>query len=624
MVDDPYRVAAQALASGSSDAWVRRLLGPVKRRLDLADHRLLVVLQLRLGAGDLLPDALRDEIDSTLAGFKYSFTEPGDDSMCTWSENHQALSFTCEYLAGRLLGNRVFTNDGRTGNAHADSARLHLLDWLEDRFRWGFSEWLSGTYYELDAVALTMLVDHADEELALRASMVLDLLLLDLALHHFDGRLHGSQGRAYRRQKVDPSHQEVAAIVADAFGKPPSFHVDQLSGIFGARQRYRVPQAILDIAHQGGAHRIHVSHGRTIEETIAHAEARELSRNPDATPGQLSLARVRACWAMQAITDPEVIGDTISVLNRQQMWTNSFFAGLRPFRKFNPGLGPLLVRGINPITIGMQLGRADITTFRTPNLFLSSAQHYRSGQFGDQQHLWEAVLPGGLVVFSTHPGSVGAKAQSRPATPSDWIGNGINPDIAQADNVALVLHDTRGRRGYLEGRRPELSHLHFPIAKFDETRLTERRLLGRKGDSYLAVLSSHPYEVVSDHEVLQRGPVTGWAVVLSDRSEFPSFQQFVDAASAWRLELGREGLQLTARHVIGFGRAASEHVYELGWDSEFTVNRVVQRSDHPRYETEWVEMPRGGTHCLIRGTSSTLRLDWSAGLREETGPGLGS
>ncbi|MGJ6981648.1 hypothetical protein ACSDQ9_14155 [Aestuariimicrobium soli] len=617
MTPNAYRAAATLLAMGESDEWVRRLMTMLDERRDLADHRLLVLLKLRIEAGALLPDDLRTAIDKCLAGFKYSFTEPGDDSMCSWSENHQVLFGAGEYLAGRLLGDRLFTNDGRSGTAHAEAARRRLLDWLEDRFRWGFSEWLSATYYELDAVALTLLVDHADEELAHRASMVLDLLMLDLALHHFDGRLHGSQGRAYRRQKVDPTVQEVSAIVADAFGEPQPFRVDQLSGIFCSRRRYRVPQAVIDIALQGGAHRIHVSHGRSIDETIVQTEERHRARTPAISSAQLAVERVRACWSMQAITDPEIIGDTIAVINRLGMWENSFFAGLRPFRKFNPGMAPLLVRGINPVTIGMQLGRVDVTTFRTPNLLLSSAQHYRPRDFGDQQHLWEAALPGGIVVFSTNPGSVGAKAESRPATPSDWIGNGINPDIAQSDNVVLVLHDLRARKGYLEGRRPELSHLHFPIVAFDETTLTDRALLGRKGDSYLAVLTAHPYEVVSDYEVLQRGPVTAWGVVLADRSEFPNFAQFVAAATQWSLDLGRAGLVLSARHVAGFGSSSARHVYELGWHSEFRVNGVTHASDHPRYETEWVDMPRGGTHCVVRGTSSTLTLDWMAGTRDE-------
>lgn len=613
-----YRAAATALAMGESDEWVRRLMANLEERLDLADHRLLVLLALRLEAGQVLPDDLRADIDTCLAGFKYSFTEPGDDSMCTWSENHQVLFGTGEYLAGQLLGDRLFNNDGRSGNAHAADARVRLIDWLEDRFKWGFSEWLSATYYELDAVALTLLVEYADPELSQRAAMVLDLVMLDLALHHFDGRLHASQGRAYRRQKLDPTEQEVAAIIADAFGEPQPFRVDQLSGIFCSRRRYQVPQAVIDIAHQGGAHRLHVSHGRTIDETLEQTEARHRERNPQITESQLSVERVRACWAMQAITDPEIIGDTVAVINRVDLWANSFFAGLRPFRKFNPGVAPLLVRGINPVTIGMHLGRADVTTFRTPNLLLSSAQHYRPRDFGDQQHLWEAALPGGVVVFSTNPGSVGAKARSRPATPSDWIGNGINPDVAQSDNVALVLHDLRARKGYLEGRRPELSHLHFPIAAFDETTLTERALLGRKGDSYMAVLTAHPYEVVSDSEVLQRGPVTAWGVVLADRSEFPGFRQFVAAASQWSLELQRAGLVLTARHVAGFASAPATHTYQLGWQSDFRVNGVLHASDHPRYETEWVDMPRGGTHCRVRGTSSTLTLDWMAGTREES------
>lgn len=615
MAETGYRAAALALRAGDSDAWVRRLMACLDARIDLADHRLVVLVKLRLAAGDLLPDQLRDDIDTCLKSFKYSFTEPGDDSMCTWSENHQALSGAGEHLAATLLADQRFA-DGMLGRLKARAAEQRLLDWLDDRFRYGFSEWLSGTYYELDICALVLLVDHADEPLATRAAMVLDLLLLDLALHCFDGHLHASQGRAYRRQKLNPENQEICSIMSEVFGPGHPFRADQLSGIFVDRQRYQVPRAIVDIAGQGGAHRVRVSHGRSLTEAIGSARSRLRQRNPHATENELADEAIRAAWGMQSITDPEVMGETVKAVHRHQLWSNSFFAALKPFRKVAPALAKQITKALNPVTIGMGLERADVTTFRTPHLSLSSAQHFRPKQFGDQQHLWQAALPAGIVVFSTHPGSTGAKAESRPATPSDWIGNGVNPDVAQSDNVALVLHDLRVRRGYLEGRRPELSHLHFPMPLFDETSLGDRCVLGRKADTFIAVLTAHPYEVVSEHEVLQRGLVSGWGVVLADRSEFQNFRAFTQAAQQWRLRLGRHGLELDAHHVAGFGEHALDHRYHLGWDHSFVVDGVTVGSDHPRYDTEWVTMPRGGTQCVVRSGGGEVRLDWQTGTRE--------
>ena len=60
-------------------------------------------------------------LKKTLLNFKYWMDEPGKDSMCYWSENHQILFASDEYLAGQLFPDDIFTNDGRTGKEHMES-----------------------------------------------------------------------------------------------------------------------------------------------------------------------------------------------------------------------------------------------------------------------------------------------------------------------------------------------------------------------------------------------------------------------------------------------------------------------------------------------------------------------
>src|SRR5664279_4695978 len=189
----------------------------VDMRRDCADFRAIALLAVVLGSK--VPEGSLEQVKRSLVGFKYWMAEPGDDAMCFWSENHQLLFATAEYLAGATLSTETFSNDRRTGAEHRDAARRRLDQWLDLRFRFGFSEWLSPVYYEEDAAGLSLLVDHApDREIADKAAVVLDLLLLDCALHRFDGHFVASAGRLYESQKKHPATSEMQPIVDHAFG----------------------------------------------------------------------------------------------------------------------------------------------------------------------------------------------------------------------------------------------------------------------------------------------------------------------------------------------------------------------------------------------------------------------
>jgi hypothetical protein len=88
--------------------------------------------------------------------------------------------------------------DGRTGEEHRADARDRLLFWLTQRWQYGFSEWNSH-YNNEDIAALSDLVDFArDEEIKSKATVVLDLLLLDMA-RRADLLRRGTSGAAPAR-----------------------------------------------------------------------------------------------------------------------------------------------------------------------------------------------------------------------------------------------------------------------------------------------------------------------------------------------------------------------------------------------------------------------------------------
>src|SRR6185503_12826851 len=173
-----------------------------------------------------VPEDIRLVVERSFQHFKYWIDEPfsnnADGEMTFWSENHQILFASVEFLAAQYLQQRhpnwIF-RDGKTAEQHLAKARPRLLRWLNDRLRFGFNEWNSSSYYNFDIFPLLNLVDFAqDQEVRTRANMVLDLLLFDLARFTQKGNFAATAGRAYPEAKITGWDQSVGDFVQILFG----------------------------------------------------------------------------------------------------------------------------------------------------------------------------------------------------------------------------------------------------------------------------------------------------------------------------------------------------------------------------------------------------------------------
>lgn len=559
-----------------NEAWVKDLIDFVDRRWDCADFRVLSLLKLQLAANQMRTQgrapggqrSLWNEIRRCLLGFRYWMDEPGEDSMCFWSENHQVIFFTCAYLAGQAFPDETFTNSLLTGSElHATAAR-RLNRWFTGRFRFGYTEWNSTTYYDEDAAALALLVDYAaDPSIARRAAICLDLLFLDMALVHFQGRLVASSGRAYEAQTKYPETQDVAQLLRWAFGSHDEpFRLDHMSAAV-VTSNYRVPPAIRAIAGATDSLTIHTSFGLDVSE-IAHQCGEDL------------IDQGLQAWLQEAFTTPETIETTMELLERFSLDSNTF---LNPLQKFRPlkstGLLPHLVRAVNPATQGVAIQRADVTTFRSPSVQLSCATRHHPGSFGDQQLIWMAGLPGDVAVYATNPAQPMFDSIERGFSPSAWVGNGILPDVAQHEHILLANYDTTVRRGYLESKRHHASHIFWPASRMEESIYEPTLLIGRHGQGHLAVITSHPLHVESPESYIQDGKVTAMAVV-AGRDE--SFDEFCATVRAATLELHRKQLRL---HISG-------HSYLLAPGKPLRIDGAAIPVPNLRYDTPWVRAPR--------------------------------
>ena len=584
----------------------------VDTRFDCADFRVLTLLRIAYSGNPHLSQAASERIRGSLLGFRYWMDEPGEDSMCFWSENHQVIFATCEYLAGQLYPDEEFTNpgpDGRrlTGRERQRRGRERLQQWFAHRFRYGFTEWNSNTYYEEDAGPLGLLVDHAeDQEVVTGATTVLDLLLLDIAMHRFERFFISSAGRAYEVQKKDPRRADTNDVADHAFGREFRPTLDKTGGHFVVSS-YETPEVLRRIAAEPGEVLIRESFGLDLDEVVG-----EVGPADDVATTGLFF------WLMEAFTTPESIRITMEMVRRWRMHTNRFLEPLGAFRHVPASLMPGLVRLLNPATQGVAIQRANVQTWRTPHYLLSSAQGYQPGGFGDQQHIWQAVLPGGVPVFALHPGAPMFDGAARNFSPASWVGNGINPRVGQDRGVLIALHDLRFRGGFLERDRLEFSHLFWPRERFDEHDMGPHPgggswLVARCGDGFVGIVTLRPAELGAEPEpqsVVQRGDVTGWVVVAGSSGE-GSFEEFTARIR-----------DLHVHHTRGrkprHGRVTTliDGIdYELRWDCGLFRDGELLGADYPRFDTPFVRAERNPTRLHVEHDGHTLDLDWEARSR---------
>jgi hypothetical protein len=571
----------------------------VNNRYDCADFRLICLIRAYLGYKDLLSKETIHQIEQSIFNFKYWMDEPGEDGMCFWSENHQLLFHACEYLAGITFPNQVFLNDGKTGKEHADKARPKIMRWLKYKFQYGFIEWHSNTYYEEDIAPLSVLVDFAkDEEIIEKSKIILDLLLLDMAMHSYEGYFVATSGRCYENQKMNRELADVNDILAYAFGlQKRDYDYQRISAMFLLCKNYKVPKIIKEIAKTKGTQIIKDSMGLNLKEVKKEIPNDEIDD------------RGMFLWQMEAFTNKESINMTMDIFNAWKLHDNNFLKDLQSvnipiLRKL--GLLPLVVKLLNPATQGVAIERANTYTYKTDYYMLSTAQKYHPKSFGDQQHIWQATLPNNISVFSTHPGSPMFDDAARNFSPSFWVGNGINPHAVQDKNFLFLMYDLTARKGYLERFRQTHIHFHFPTDKFDKVIEKEKKVYAKTDKSYIGIVSSSGHKIMNKNELVVEGKKSQFVVVLGDEYSDESFDKFIE-------KIENYDFKFTSKKIV---LKADQH-YQLRFKKAFKINGVVQNTEYQRFETPYVEAKRKPEELTINYHNKTLYIDFDRIIRKE-------
>lgn len=270
-----------------------------------------------------------NEIRRTILGFKYWVDEPGADSIRYWAEGPSLTYNVCAYLAGHFFEQDFFVNSGGLGSLVAQRAETRIRSWLGLCFRRGMNEWLTARTLVDVLATLIVLVDRApDEDLAQRAAMVTDLLLLDVAMHSFEGDF-------------------APAAARDTRGRGP---VSVLSWLRETPSRQPTDPLVARIV-EPGAYTV-----PTVIQAVAYDQVTSLSRstfgiNPAEvareTAGRSDEAALLA-WRIGAYTCPETWKASLDGFRRFGL---SRHPALRPVRKHAASMArffPLQVRPSSP------------------------------------------------------------------------------------------------------------------------------------------------------------------------------------------------------------------------------------------------------------------------------------
>ena len=607
---------------------------------DTTDFDLLYLMNLWYGYRDLLPVETVAAIEERFLAYKYWYTEPTPEGVVDdkyyWSENHRIIFHTIEHLAGQAFPDETFTNDGRTGAEHRDESRDRILEWLDEKVRFGFSEWHSDVYYQKDLTPLLTLVEFAeDEEIADRAAMVLDLVLFDLASHLQDGNFGTTHGRSYMKDKSKATDQDTfaaAKLLFDDTAKPYR-GVDAGAVLFARAARYRMPEVLARVA---------TSDDTSIDRQRMGVPVDPLAPvvlDPEAPYGYDfdDPDNVPFWWERGAQTIWQVVPLTLDTLDRHELWDSQFYAPFQPLADLvgdDDTAAQELAQSLAPTLAFGLLSEVDTYTYRAPDVMLSTAQDHRPGVFHEQQHLWQATLDEDAVVFTTHPIDEPEQGTEWPDSDGYWTGTGSIPRSAQHGTAAIHMYAPQYRPDDL---LPDLgyvdyTHAYFPQERFDEVVVDEGWTVGRRGDGYVALWSMRPAEF-RDHPpdvytggldepfdlVARGGGDNTWIVEVGDAATWGSFDAFVDAVTTAEVEAtarpeGPDGLPggFDVHYV-----SPTEGEMTFGWDGPLSVDgEEVVLHDGPRIDNPWSQVDFEATRYEIADGDAALVLDFGAGTRE--------
>jgi hypothetical protein len=612
------QVARLELGRPLDEKAIRDGVAMVRARQDNADYTANALLRIYSYRSPLLSQALRQEIKKALLDFKYWIDEPGGEELAyMWNENHSINYHSAQFLAGQFFPEDTFTNTNKPGAWHQKTARERLLRWIALRARSGFQEWDSNNCYVSIMAALLNLADLADDpEIARRSAMLLDVMFFDMAIDSFRGSYGTSHGRTYPDgivagglKEATTGLQRIAWGMGNLGGAGNS-----AANYLAVGKRYKVARTIQVIA---GLMPEELTNRERQSLLIGDAE-RRFGLDYDDPFDFFLLNQAGRHSSIETIERTRKVMAAMNSRLYAHVGLPYSTALLATYRELAKQGKPV------PDLDRQSLPRVDKITYRTPEYQLSTAQDYRKGGPGASQHIWQATLGPGTMVFTLNPGR---NARS-------WLGR--LPRVGQHKNLLFSVHDIPtepypGPKVVVPPDAKEFKPSPAPAEEtfdprtvavfrrdtFDEVAQENGWTFGRKGTGYLALWSRQPTSWSKD------GVIGGEGLVADGRKNI------------WICQLGREKVdgpfdkwraRIAAARVLATDttvkyRAPGLGEASFGWEGPLRVGgRTIPLAGYPRFDNPYVRTEYGQDRYVITGGGHRLVIDFKRNEHRDEAP----
>lgn len=215
--------------------------------------------------------------------------------------------------------------------------------------------------------------------------------------------------------------------------------------------------------------------------------------------------------------------------------------------------------GLDPVRLQQGQGPVDKVTFKTPDFMLCSAQNWKAGGGGYQQHIWQATLGPDAPVFVTAPACISEDGNRRP---NFWMGNQTLPSVAQWQDTLISVHKLNNDDWL------DFTHAWFPTFAFDEYVIQGGWAFARKRNGYLALTAAQGLSLMTRGDSAQRelrstGRNNVWLCQMGRAAQDGDFAAFQRQVLALPVKFGALSANLTALRG---------ETLEFGWDGPLRVN----------------------------------------------------
>ena len=613
----------------------------INQRYDCSDFRMQLMFRLYKDCRDMLPKESKELIRKTILDFKYFMDEPGDDSMCYWSENHQVLFAAAEVLAGQEFPDEVFTNSGLTGREHVAKGLARIQAWETYRFRYGFSEFMSNVYLLEDIAAMSNYIEYSHDAPTVQGmKIIMDLLWFDVALHTVNNRFCPVSTRMYAGNKIGNTFGNSIGACMNLLWGEESLNAALADSsvceeeVLQMRAWLTLPQNKMSVNFYAMYKRGFYALPEVIKRTALSRDTQIIKMSSGLSPEDMQKEgligqtpeQIMAQLGSETFTNPEVISNTLRYFRTNRMFRNK---GIHFFKYFDLPfmrlIGPeRLARKCNLMTHGIALDRGNVYTYRTGDSIMSTVMRFGTDRCGAQEHVWGVNIAPHLALFTTHPARDDGVFGS---SPGYWIGNGRRPMSVQHKNVNITIYRIPSRKRLLEFKLARMTHIYMPRQFYDRVMLEGNRVFAQKNNVLVAVTASgklqyRPFDPKSTapfgnerHKGQDGLRLTEEFDLCLYAGEYHAYITEISSTAQETFEDFRQRiLNADVRFSDGSVRYTSRGTELFAtYEGEYTLNGKAEETRFSRYDCALCKAERKDETIVIEGFGERLTLDLPTG-----------